>query len=171
MSSFDKSCLSWQFSTFAQSHIKSLMKCLLDPPAKEKIYIIDDIMHFSYMGWYHCSACDEGKSMSHDDFQSCCRYRDESCRYRNESFLCDSCYEDRKRKDCGKCGSNFCENHGNVELTKCCDQFLCKSCNEDGDLFLCDICCNEDGDEEDDDGKSENTTKTVSYTHLTLPTN
>jgi hypothetical protein len=124
-------------------------------------------MHFSYMGWYHCSACDEGKSMSHDDFQSCCRYRDESCRYRNESFLCNSCYEDRKRKDCGKCGSNFCENHGNVELTKCCDQFLCKSCNEDGDLFLCDICRNEDGDEDDDedddddDGKRENIAKTV----------
>ena len=125
-------------------------------------------MHFSYMGWYHCSACDEGKSMSHDDFQSCCRYRDESCRYRDESSLCDSCYEDRKRKDCGKCGSNFCENHGNVELTKCCDQFLCKSCNEDGDLLLCDICRNEDSDEDDDednddddDGKRENITKTV----------
>ena len=104
--------------------------------------------------------------MSHDDFQSCCRYRYESCRYRDESSLCDSCYEDRKRKDCGKCGSNFCENHGNVELTKCCDQFFCNSCNEDGDLFLCYICCNEDGGEDDDegdddDGKRENITKTV----------
>ena len=33
------------FSAFAKSHIKSLMKCLLDTPAKGKICIIDD-MHF-----------------------------------------------------------------------------------------------------------------------------
>ena len=100
------------------------------------------------MGWHSCSACDDNA------LQPCCEYS-------SERSVCDNCYFDITKKNCGKCGSNFCENHGEFEPTECCDQFLCKRCNEVGDLLLCDICCNEDGDEDDDDGKSEDTTKTV----------
>ena len=106
------------------------------------------------MGWYTCLECGD-----RDTLQSCCGHSD-------ERSLCDSCHWTIRTEDCGNCGSNFCRNHGNVELTKCCDQILCKGCNEDGDLFLCYICCNEDGNEDDDegdddDGKRENITKTV----------
>lgn len=34
-----------------------------------------------------------------------------------------------KRENCGKCGSNFCKNHGDFEPTECCDQYLCESCS------------------------------------------
>ncbi|OEU09201.1 hypothetical protein FRACYDRAFT_248535 [Fragilariopsis cylindrus CCMP1102] len=108
------------------------------------------------MGWYTCLECGD-----RDTLQSCCGHSDErslcdKCHWtiRTEA-LCDSCHWTIRTEDCGNCGSNFCRNHGNVELTKCCDQILCKGCNEDGDLFLCDVCRNEDDDEdEDDNGKT-----------------
>ena len=75
------------------------------------------------MGWYTCSACGGGGTESFEDLNIGC------CERGDESFLCDRCDENMERKNCGKCGSNFCENHGDFEPTECCDQYLCKWCN------------------------------------------
>jgi hypothetical protein len=88
------------------------------------------------MGWYTCSRCGGGRTDSHDELNHGC------CEYDVESFLCDRCYENIKTENCGKCKSDFCGDHGDFELTECCDQLLCEMCNED----------------DDGHGKTENTT-------------